>query len=399
LNSIYYTRNKFYDSDGYIYFGGTNGIDYFHPDLLREYPFDPGLRLTDFTVDGESVTIEASTAPSFNYKQDLIEITIAGNNYSDQQKTTYEYKLLGLGDQWIQVGSQDHFIFSNLPGGEYIFKARAISQFGQKRSNELLIPFKVFPPFWNTWWFRGLALLCILGAVTLFMKYRESQIEKNAQIQTQMNNRMQEVEKKALLAQMNPHFIFNSMNSIQQFMALGDFEGAMKYLTKFARLLRFVLNFSSESHISLADELALITDYIELEKMRFPNSFTYSINVSEDIEIHAIEIPPFFIQPQIENAIRHGLPNKEGPRELKIEINRINGDLKIIVEDNGIGRDAAKKYTIRPSGKDKSMGLSLVEERLKYIQGSSSEYKLKIIDLKDSNDTPLGTRVEILLPI
>jgi LytS/YehU family sensor histidine kinase len=208
-----------------------------------------------------------------------------------------------------------------------------------------------------------------------------------------------ELEKRALQAQMNPHFIYNSMNSIQQFMIVHDVEGAMKYLTRFSRILRSVLNLSSQNRIPLYDEINLIKDYLELENMRFPDKFSYTIQVAPDINIHTVEIPPFFIQPQVENAIRHGLLKKPTPGHLRIEIALEHMLLQIIVEDNGIGREATMREKQMEGVSRESRGLAIIEERLSHLHSNNGFKPFTIIDLYDVHQKPIGTRVEISIPI
>jgi LytS/YehU family sensor histidine kinase len=215
----------------------------------------------------------------------------------------------------------------------------------------------------------------------------------------EIQHQIMELEKRALQAQMNPHFIYNAMNSIQQFILMHDVEGAMKYLTRFSRILRTVLNMSSQSHIPLYEEMKLIEDYIELESMRFPNKFSYTIDVSPELNIHSLEIPPFLIQPQVENAIRHGLLPKNAPGHLKVNLVKNGENLMIVVEDNGIGRTASRAGKYKEINHHESRGLTIIEERLKHLHTDPDIKPFRIIDLYDRNQHAAGTRVEILLPM
>jgi LytS/YehU family sensor histidine kinase len=235
--------------------------------------------------------------------------------------------------------------------------------------------------------------------VIAYVRYRERLVKNKQQQESEVSRKLMELEKRALQAQMNPHFIYNSMNSIQQFILMHDTEGAMKYLTRFSRILRTVLNMSSQSRIPLYEEIKLIEDYIELESMRFPNKFTYNIDVSPELNIHAVEIPPFFIQPQVENAIRHGLLRKETPGYLHIELLKEGDNLHITVEDNGIGREASRASKFNEVNKHESKGLGIIEERLKYLNSPNGHEPFKIIDLYDAERKSIGTRVEITLPM
>lgn len=403
-NYSYYTRSKFLAADGTIYFGGKNGVDYFHPGALRQNPTAPIMFLTSVAIDN-NLQHDASTAKyrdgrlDLTYRDQLIEIEITGLHFANQDEVRYWYKMDGLHEDWISLGKQRKILFSNLPPGDYVFRAKAMSGDEVWTPQELLIPIHISPPFYATAWFRGGMVILLITSIILVIRYRERSIKEQDKREAEVKRKMVELEHKALQAQMNPHFIYNSMNSIQQFMIMHDVEGAMKYLTKFSRLLRTVLNFSSQNRIPLSDEILLIRDYVELEKMRFPDKFSYTIDVAPEINIHTVDIPPFFIQPQVENAIRHGLLRKATQGHLQISITRTNDHLHVIVEDNGVGREAALKAKYKDGVVNESKGLTIVEERLSHLHHQSGFRPLTIVDLYDSNNRPAGTRVEIVLPL
>ncbi len=401
-NISYYTRSKFYAPDGTLYFGGRNGVDYFKPKFLRKNPTSPLMLLSGIMLKNNQELAgydwRAGKQLNISYNNNLIEIEFEGIHFADQEEVTYAYKMEGLHDEWVNLGHKRQMLFSGLQPGHYAFKAKAMSSDGVW-SEELSLPIYIVPPFYLTLWFKILSFLLIFGGIVTWVRLREIQIKKRQKLESDMNQKLLELEKRALHAQMNPHFIFNSMNSIQQFIIVHDVEGAMKYLTRFSRILRSVLNISSQSRIPLVDEIKLIEDYLELENMRFPDKFSYAISVAPEINIHAVEIPPFFIQPQVENAIRHGLMKKSTPGHIRIDINQDQEYLRIIVEDNGIGRVASNKDKPDEALARQSMGLSIVEERLAHMHHQNGFKAFTITDLYDSNHQAMGTRVEIVLPL
>lgn len=402
INISYYSRARYRSADGTIYFGGKNGIDFFKPGDLRKNPTAPMMYLASFNSvrKGKAQSHVHDPRPvRLSYLDDLIEIEFAGVHYSDQVNIRYEYRLEPLHEEWIDLGNERKVIFSNLKPGNYIFKARAMTPDLVWSESDLVIPIRVAPPFYQTALFRILAALLFGGLIFWYIRIRENRAQQKEKQEGEISRKIMELEKRALQAQMNPHFIYNSMNSIQQFILLHDTEGAMKYLTKFSRILRTVLNMSSQTRIPLYEEINLIEDYIELESMRFPNKFSYEIAVSPELNIHSVEIPPFFIQPQVENAIRHGLLQKETPGHLKVELNKVHEDILIIVEDNGIGREASRARKYKEVSAHESKGLSIIEERLKHLHTPNGHHPFKIIDLYDHQRKPQGTRVEILLPM
>jgi sensor histidine kinase YesM len=188
---------------------------------------------------------------------------------------------------------------------------------------------------------------------------------------------------------MNPHFLFNSLNSVQNLVQQNKGREAHLYLSDFAGLIRKVLNNSEKEEVSLAEELEMIKQYLSLEKLRF--DFEYTVSVDSELDVHNTMVPSMLLQPFVENAIIHGLQNKPNDRKLKIELAKEVSGLKIRIEDNGIGREAAKEISKAKNGK----GSKLIQERLEILQEKNKEkYELKVIDLKDHS----GTRVEILIP-
>ena len=401
-NSSYYRRSKFDDGKGTIYFGGKNGVDYFRPSDLRKNPTPPRLFISNLFLNNQQELNPPESSDEIlklSYKDRLLEIELAALHYGEQSELRYEYKLEGVTDDWVQLGNERKVLFSGLRPGDYVFVGKVTSGDGVVSKDEISIPIHIAPPFYLTRWFQITGSCLLLLSLFTFIKGREHSIKKKEKKEAEFSRKMAELEKRALQAQMNPHFIYNSMNSIQQFMILHDIEGAMKYLTKFSRILRTVLTISSQNRIPLYDEIKLIEDYLELENMRFPDKFTYVIQVSPECNIHALEIPPFFIQPQVENAIRHGLLRKPTPGHLRIEISASENHLHVTVEDDGIGREAAKAAKKKSGIVEESKALGILQERLAHLHSNNNFKPFKIIDLYDNNHHPAGTRVEITLPL
>lgn len=202
-------------------------------------------------------------------------------------------------------------------------------------------------------------------------------------------------ELQALMAQMNPHFIFNALNSIQHFILEKGKQEAYDYLAKFSKLVRMVLNNSEDKMVSLQKELELIGLYVELEQLRFNNGFEYQLKISENVNPENIELPTMLIQPYVENAIWHGLMNLKSERKglLKIDISKANDKLKISIEDNGVGRKLAKQF--RKDEMHKSKGMKLSERRLQMINAMKDYENTSVTIIDLPNDS--GTKVEILL--
>jgi LytS/YehU family sensor histidine kinase len=199
---------------------------------------------------------------------------------------------------------------------------------------------------------------------------------------------------------MNPHFIFNSLTSINKFVLKNETDAASNYLTKFSRLIRMVLTNSKKPMISLADELEMLRLYLEMEKLRFKEAFIYCFDMDETIDAENIFIPPLLLQPFVENAIWHGLMHKEGQGRIDVGLRMENGILVCTIRDNGVGRSFAKASTSKSAQKQKSMGIDITRQRLALIDGGMEEDadNLHIEDLY-LDGVPAGTQVTIKIRI
>ncbi len=253
----------------------------------------------------------------------------------------------------------------------------------------------------------GFILISLLAASVI---YSIQQRHKNQKALAAKDNEIKEVnfkkqlgelELKALRAQINPHFLYNCMNSINRMILEKENENASRYLSKFSKLVRLILENAEKPRVTLQNELEMLESYINLESLRFKGKFSYSIVVDESIDTDATFLPSMVLQPFVENAIWHGLVNKNNGEAgmIKISVNEENEILNCAIEDNGIGREAAREIREKSVLKTKSMGMKITEERLKLIAKEGWERLVKIIDLKDQLNHALGTRVEINIPV
>ncbi len=220
----------------------------------------------------------------------------------------------------------------------------------------------------------------------------------NRRRKTAFSKQMKEVEMKALRSQMNPHFIFNSLHSINKYVIENDKENASAYLSKFANLMRLILENSRQQEVPLEMDLQALELYMQLESLRFKNRFNYFVEISSDIDKENTLIPPMLLQPFVENAIIHGVQNKENGL-IKVSVHKENDMIKCIVEDNGAGRENMVTYEQSENKKHKSLGMQIITERLNIInQIKKVKAAINIFDLKDAENKPRGLRIELLLP-
>jgi tetratricopeptide (TPR) repeat protein len=250
------------------------------------------------------------------------------------------------------------------------------------------------------------SIILLLFIIAIFYQMYARYKHKKEREKHDLMLRIKDSEIKALQLQMNPHFIFNSLNSVLEFISKSETEEAIKYLTKFSRLIRLVLEFSNRRSIFLSEEIELLGLYVDLENIRSEKGFNFILNVEEDLDPRNYEIPSMLLQPFIENSIIHGIQNKvkiserdkeNYKGELKVSFSILSEFLKCIIEDNGIGREKALEIKNNKSFNHLSLGMQITRERLNLI--SQRVNKIDYYDLKDENNTTIGTRVEILIPL
>ena len=244
--------------------------------------------------------------------------------------------------------------------------------------------------------YTGLFVLSLAIGILLFSR---SKINAKRRI-SEMNHKIAEITQANLRQQMNPHFIFNTLNSIQYYMYQHDKLATNNYLTKFSSLVRKVLENSQHTAIPLRDELEALTLYLELEMIRFKDKFDFEINVDEEIDPILYKVPTMLIQPYVENSISHGLMPCEGKGLVKIGLKLENQYISCTIEDNGIGRHAAHELKKKKEGNHNSLGTQIVTSRLDLVNALyGTDLKTIYTDLKNINGEPEGTRVEIQIPI
>jgi len=230
----------------------------------------------------------------------------------------------------------------------------------------------------------------------------KNEAEKRKRLALHYSTEMLSLKMQALQAQMNPHFLFNSLNSIKHFIINNEPKKSISYLTKFAKLIRNVLDNSKVEEISLKDELNLMELYLDIENMRFNGELDYHFNVAPGVDLNRVKIPPLILQALIENAIWHGLAPKKENKKLIINIQKSEKSIIIEIEDNGIGRKQAEIFKNKKSVilKKEGMGINITEERLKvFSERFKNKYKIHFLDLTDSEGNPTGTKVELIIPL
>ncbi len=333
------------------------------------------------------------------YNQNNILIEFQGLAYRSRGIFKYKYRMIGLDSTWITTESSSNFArFPSLPPGRYEFQVKAINEDGLESEGTALLEIVVLPPFWQTWWFNTLVVLSIVLFISLIFVSRIRSIQRKNKIKQDLRSS----QLSSLKAQMNPHFIFNALNSIQEFILQNDKLQANRFLGKFADLMRLTLDSSNETEISLTDELKILGLYLELESLRFEEDFTYQIIVDEDADTQNCKIPAMLIQPYLENAIKHGLLHKKTDRRLSISF-KISNEKDILfckIEDNGIGRKKSEEIKKGREKNYKSFAMSANQKRLELLNyGRKNQIHVEIIDLYDAHQQATGTIVCLNIPL
>jgi sensor histidine kinase YesM/ligand-binding sensor domain-containing protein len=321
-------------------------------------------------------------------------------NYPDKIK--YRYRLDGSDAHWSQWTQQDNVSYASLSPGKYSFSVQS-SIDENVLSNTIQIPFIIEKPLWEKPWFRILSAVLLTMILLAIFKIREKNIklkaaEKNKALQLQNNLLM--LEQKALQLQMNPHFIFNALNSIQSVIVDNKVDKAREEIQNFALLMRSILNNSRKKTISLKEEITTIEKYLQLEQFCQKNQFDFHIEIAEDLDIDEMEIPSMLIQPYIENAVIHGIAHLKKPGKVFVSLSKTNEVLCVSIKDNGVGRIKAKELTIGQQKSHVSLGMEVTGERLKNLAKEGNIVSPEIIiDHQDEDGRPMGTEVKLKIPI
>jgi ligand-binding sensor domain-containing protein len=389
--------NTVFVDSSMVYVGTPAGLSYFDESKVNH---GSGCRLTwlDITSAGKS-RIADSSRLRLPYQENNIRFDYAGIDYRSAGNITYQYRLKGLDTAWRST-KETFLDYPTLPAGNYVCEIVAINKF-HVRSSPLLLHFIVAAPFWETRWFDGVVLVLMILLTWLLVSLRIKRLRLRQHEEKQLARKMSELEHMALRAQMNPHFIFNCLNSIQHYIFEQDILAANKYISGFSRLIRATLQNSSRSFIPLAEEIGYLSTYLSLEKLRFKEKMNYSIDCAANIDPNGIMIPPMLIQPYVENSMRHGLRHKiEGNGFIRIDISLSSDELFVMIEDNGIGRERAARFKTPEHIEYQSKGISLTADRIGLMNSIYGEgIGVEIIDLRDEGGQPVGTRVLIKFPL
>ncbi|WP_276479768.1 sensor histidine kinase [Paraflavitalea pollutisoli] len=388
--------NAIYVDSGLVYIGSPAGLTTFNERQVSDFS-RCDLKLLGLSVSGRPV--DPDSIGHLAYNDNNITIDFVAISFKSAGDIIYRYRLKGLKDSWDST-RQNTLSYPSLPSGQYQLELTAINKFGVV-SAPIIIPFTVKAPFWQTWWFLAIVAILTIMLTALLVGARFSVLRKREREKASLEQKVSKLEQLALLAQMNPHFIFNCLNSIQAFIIQNDLLATNQYLTAFARLIRQTMDSAAKGTITLEEEVSYLSRYMELERMRFGDSFDYKITVDEQIDASHLSIPSMMLQPYVENSIRHGIRYKKGEKGLvEVKFRQYGASLACTVEDNGIGRVEALRLRSKVHVEYQSKGMTLAAERIQALNRQfNGTVTINIVDKIDETGKAIGTRVEIAFPL
>jgi hypothetical protein len=388
--------NSILTTDSNIYVGTAAGLTIFSKNILTEKSI---CILHILKVSENNQPLKKDSTYTFHYNTINIRVDFTAVSFKSGGDITYSYQLEGLDNTW-NTTTANFVNFPTLPPGGYTLLLKAVNKFGVQ-SETKKVRIKIRSPWWATLPFRIAALLFIGLLVLLIYQYNIHNIKRKQELKRDFETRFAALEQKALQAQMNPHFIFNALNSIQTFILNLDAEGANNYLTKFASLIRQTLENSMHSLIPVASEIQYIETYLKLEKLRFRDKFEYRVQVDESIDQNNTLLPSMLLQPYIENSIRHGIQHRKDNHGLLLvsAIKTAGNAILYTIQDNGVGRKISEALKSARHIEYQSRGTSINEKRIAAINIQfKTSIRVDIQDVLDENGNVTGTSVTILIP-
>jgi len=388
-----------------LWFGTIGGLMKYTPKVLEKDGSAPKIQITNIRLSYDSLqnTVygnvlnkwgQVDSTLIFNHNDNNVSFEYNGLHLKQSSALKYQWRMDGLTKEWSLPQIDKKANFPYLPSGKYIFRVQAVSATGIK-SREQSVAFVIRTPIWKTWWFKTGAALLGIFLIGGFFFSRIRTIRQESRQKTErleMEKHLLELEQKALQLQMNPHFIFNVLNTIQSKINATDHRDARYQLAKFSKLMRATLENSRVSSIPLEEEIQSLENYLAMEKMSRNNSFDYTIDLVGTTD-PATLIPPMLIQPFVENSIIHGVAHVPEGGKIKVSFTQRNGFLEIMVLDNGIGRAAAKERKSQIEAQHKSVALAVTQERLELLGDQSGGLKRLEIEDITKNGKVEGTRV------
>jgi len=384
--------NEILTFDSYIWLGTDQGLISFNPKEIKDADQAPPIEIIGVRINNkDTVLMDEYNLESY---QNNIRIYFRSVSFKGKENIIYRYLMWNLNEEII-ITNNTYVDFPNLPSGDYTFLVNAGFKDGIWNDAPKSINFSIKQHYTETAWFIILIIVISLLIIS-FIVLKIIQIERRKEAR---KKELIILENKFFRSQLNPHFIFNALLAIQSFIYKKEPDEAVRYLTNFAKLVRYILSIADDEMISLDKEMQFIQNYLELQKLRFSDKFNYSINIDPDINPEMIQVPPLLSQPFIENAIEHGIQFKRSKGTLEINLKSNDHSINLEVIDDGIGREASKEMYEKRKDKPKSYGISIIEQRIALMNKiMDNNIDIEITDLK-TDEKSSGTKVNIRFPL
>jgi hypothetical protein len=388
-------------SRGKVFLATSLGILSFPTNMPSKNERKPVIELLNVTYNNRKLAESNNGTYQLLHKQNEVDIEYGLLAYKTGDEIRVQYRING--GRWIDHNSDTRSLhLASLLPGSYEVEIIAINEDGII-ATPLTVSIKVAYPFWLQWWFIVLVLLTLVWLVRSYLRNRVKGIEQKNALEAQKLQLEQELQKSMLAAiksQMNPHFLFNALNTIQSYIYTNDKENASQYLGRFSELTRMILDMSNRENIPLSDEIKALKLYLSLEKIRFDESLAYDIIIAKNISVELIHIPSMLIQPYVENAIKHGLLHKRGAKKVTITFELRENGIKVVIDDNGIGRERSMQLNALKRKRHDSFATSANEKRLEILNKGlgSNTISLHYTDKYDEHGNAIGTTVAIHIP-
>lgn len=382
-----------------VYMASNSGVFVIDKDKLQDGGAMPKVYFEALKINDKPMDLLGKKAFSVSHDQNAFEIYFNTNFFKSAESITYQYKLEGLEKEWKTTVS-GIAKYPSLPPGDYYFNVRAMTNKGTISDKVTQVKISISKPFWKEWWFFATIFLTM---VLLFLSILRN-VKKNQQVlidKERLDKELVFSQLENLRSQMNPHFIFNALNSIQDYILKNEKLEASMYLAKFSSLIRKYLEHSRQKEIALTEEIETLHEYLELEKVRSGETLKFEIATKEGLPLNQLKVPPLFIQPYVENAIKHGLLHKKTNKELYVSFffDQSLSNLVCTIRDNGIGRKKAFELKEKREKAHASFSTKANSDRVVLInKGRKSKVSVEVKDLYDDSHSPLGTEVEIIIP-
>ena len=386
-------------STGEIMVGYRKGVSIFDPTTLTISQEVPVPYLTNFSVYNNpwpaDSSIFATRTIDLNYWENYFSFEFSSIGYTNSDHHQYQYKLDGVDKDWVYSGQRSYASYTNVEGGHYTFRVKVANRDGIWNDEPLKVDVFVATPWWRAMWFKLSMVLLFGTGIYSFYRYRLRQVRKAERVKAEFENKLAGVELSALRSQMNPHFLFNCLNSIESYIIKNESKKASEYLNNFSRLIRLILQNSRSNYVTISDEVEALKLYMEMENLRLRQSFNHQVTIDDQLDPDSMVIPPMLLQPYVENAIWHGLMYKKERGTITVNLKKEADHLLCTIEDDGVGRKKSAEFKSRRP-KKKSMGMSITQERIEiFNKAYNTNTSVRVIDLESSKGEAKGTRVEL----